>query len=97
MRGAPFAATFNTRAEALVIKGRRAIRLIAVSTILLLFAGTIEGLISPRTDIPLWVKWSIAGTYAVALAAYVSLGWRPGAEAAGEEFAYSEPRALISR
>ena len=52
----------HTRAEALVIKGRRAIRLIAVSTALLLFAGTIEGLISPRTDIPLWVKWSIAGT-----------------------------------
>ncbi|HEY9427756.1 MAG TPA: stage II sporulation protein M [Gemmatimonadaceae bacterium] len=86
-----------TRAEALVIKGRRAIRLIAVSTVLLLFAGTIEGLISPRTDIPLWVKWSIAGTCAIALAAYVSLGWRPGEEEPGEEFAYSEPRALISR
>lgn len=86
-----------TRAEALVIKGRRAIRLIAVSTMLLLFAGTIEGLISPRTDIPLWVKWSIAGTCAVALAAYVSLGWRPGEEEPGEEFGYSEPRALISR
>ncbi|HEY9479112.1 MAG TPA: stage II sporulation protein M, partial [Gemmatimonadaceae bacterium] len=86
-----------TRAEALVVKGRRAIRLIAVSTLLLLFAGTIEGLISPRTDVPLWVKWSIAGACAVALLAYVSLGWRPGEEAAGEEFAYSEPRALISR
>jgi uncharacterized membrane protein SpoIIM required for sporulation/uncharacterized RDD family membrane protein YckC len=87
----------HTRAEALVIKGRRAIRLIAVSTILLLFAGSIEGLISPRTDIPLWVKWSVAGTCAVALAAYVSLGWRPGEEEVGEEFAYSDPRALISR
>jgi uncharacterized membrane protein SpoIIM required for sporulation/uncharacterized RDD family membrane protein YckC len=87
----------HTRGEALVIKGRRAIRLIAVSTVLLLFAGTIEGLISPRTDIPLWVKWSIAGACAIALAAYVSLGWRPGEEEAGEEFAYSEPRALISR
>jgi uncharacterized membrane protein SpoIIM required for sporulation len=86
-----------TRAEALVVKGRRAIRLIAVSTLLLLLAGTIEGLISPRTDVPLWVKWSIAGACAVALLAYVSLGWRPGEEAAGEEFAYSEPRALISR
>jgi uncharacterized membrane protein SpoIIM required for sporulation/uncharacterized RDD family membrane protein YckC len=87
----------HTRTEALVIMGRRAIRLIAVSTVLLLFAGTIEGLISPRTDIPLWVKWSIAGACAVALAAYVSLGWRAGEEEAGEEFAYSDPRALISR
>jgi uncharacterized membrane protein SpoIIM required for sporulation len=87
----------HTRAEALVIKGRRAIRLIAVSTALLLFAGTIEGLISPRTDIPLWVKWSIAGACAVALIAYVSLGWRSVEEEEGEEFAYSEPRALISR
>jgi uncharacterized membrane protein SpoIIM required for sporulation/uncharacterized RDD family membrane protein YckC len=86
-----------TRSEALVIKGRRAIRLIAVSTVLLLFAGTIEGLISPRTDIPLWVKWSIAGACAAALIAYVSLGWRTVDEGAGEEFAYSEPRALISR
>jgi uncharacterized membrane protein SpoIIM required for sporulation len=87
----------HTRSEALVIKGRRAIRLIAVSTLLLLFAGTIEGLISPRTDIPLWVKWSIAGACAVALIAYVSLGWRSVEEEEGEEFAYSEPRALISR
>lgn len=86
-----------TRSEALVIKGRRAIRLVAVSTMLLLFAGTIEGLISPRTDIPLWVRWSVAGASAAALVAYVSLGWRAGEEAAGEEFAYSDARALISR
>ncbi len=87
----------HTRAEALVMRGRRAIRLIAVSTVLLLFAGTIEGLISPRTDIPLWVKWCIAGACAVALVAYVSLGWRSAEDAPGEEFAYSEPRALMSR
>ena len=86
-----------TRSEALVIRGRRAIRLIAVSTMLLLFAGTIEGLISPRTDIPLWVKWGVAGACAVALLAYVSLGWRTGEEDGGEEFAYSDARALISR
>lgn len=86
-----------TRREALVVRGRRAIRLIAVSTMLLLFAGTIEGLISPRTDIPLWVKWCVAGACAVALAAYVSLGWRPGEEAPEEEFAYSDARAFISR
>ncbi len=87
----------QTRGEALVVRGRRAIRLIAVSTMLLIFAGTIEGLVSPRTDIPLWVKWCIAGTCALALAAYVSLGRGVTEEEQGEEFAYSEPRALISR
>ena len=86
-----------TRREALVVRGRRAIRLIAISTILLIVAGTIEGLISPRTDIPLWVKWSVAGACAVALAAYVSLGWRSGEGAPEEDFAYSEARAFISR
>jgi uncharacterized membrane protein SpoIIM required for sporulation len=87
----------HTRAEALVMRGRRAIRLIAVSTMLLIFAGTIEGLISPRTDIPLWVKWCIAGVCAIVLAAYASLGRGVTEEEPGEEFAYSEPRALISR
>ena len=91
----------RTRREALVINGRRAIRLVTASTMLLLFAGTIEGLISPRTDIPVAVKIGIAIACAVALAAYVSLGGR-GRGAAGsdepvEEFAYSEARALISR
>ncbi|MBX6333411.1 MAG: stage II sporulation protein M, partial [Gemmatimonadaceae bacterium] len=89
----------RTRREALVINGRRAIRLITASTILLLFAGTIEGLISPRTDIPVAVKIGIAIACAVALAAYVSLGGRGGAgsDEPAEEFAYSEARALISR
>ncbi|HEY7877872.1 MAG TPA: stage II sporulation protein M [Gemmatimonadaceae bacterium] len=86
-----------TRREALVIKGRRAIRLIAASTLLLIVAGTIEGLISPRTDISVSTKLAIAASCAVVLLAYVLLGGRWMTEASGEEFAYSDERALSSR
>ena len=87
-----------TRREAIVVKGRRAIRLIALSTMLLIVAGTIEGLISPRTDIPIGVKVAVAALCAAALAAYVGLGGRGAAEGApAEDFGYSEARALISR
>lgn len=86
-----------TRREALVVKGRRAIRLITASTLLLLFAGLIEGLISPRTDIPLGAKYAVAGICAVVLLAYVSLGWWGGDEEPAEEFGYSDARALSSR
>jgi uncharacterized membrane protein SpoIIM required for sporulation/uncharacterized RDD family membrane protein YckC len=87
----------RTRREALVINGRRAIRLIAASTLMLLAAGTIEGLISPRTDLPLWVKVSVSASTAVLLAFWFSRGRGSEAEAPGEEYAYSEPRALSSR
>jgi uncharacterized membrane protein SpoIIM required for sporulation len=86
-----------TRREALVVKGRRAIRLIAASTLLLVFAGLIEGLISPRTDVPLAAKYVVAGLCAAVLLAYVSLGRRNGAEEPAEEFGYSDARALSSR
>lgn len=86
-----------TRREALVVKGRRAVTLIAASTMLLVFAGAIEGLISPRTDLPLGLKYAVAAACVVVLLAYVSLGRRPGDEGPVEEFAYSDERALISR
>jgi uncharacterized membrane protein SpoIIM required for sporulation/uncharacterized RDD family membrane protein YckC len=86
-----------TRREALVARGRGAIALLAASTMLLVLAGLIEGLISPRTDIPLGVKAAVAGLSAFALAAYVSLGWRAAEPGPTEEFGYSDARALISR
>jgi len=87
-----------TRREALVVKGRRAVRLLAASVIMLIFAGTIEGLISPRTDIPLGIKFGIAGLSAVALLSYASLGGRGTTDDhVAEEFGYSDERALISR
>ncbi|MDQ2766977.1 MAG: stage II sporulation protein M [Gemmatimonadota bacterium] len=87
----------RTRREAFVINGRRAIRLITASTLMLLAAGTIEGLISPRTDIPFAVKAGVAAATAVLLAFWLSRGRRDEEEAPAEEFAYSEPRALSSR
>jgi uncharacterized membrane protein SpoIIM required for sporulation len=62
-----------TRRDALVIRGRRAIRLIAASTLLLVIAGTLEGFVSP---IPWWSlsqKLLISGLTALALALYVNL------------------------
>jgi uncharacterized membrane protein SpoIIM required for sporulation len=87
----------RTRREALVINGRRAIRLITASTIMLLAAGTIEGLISPRTDISFAVKAGVAGATAVLLAFWFSRGRGDEEESPAEEFAYSDPRALSSR
>ncbi|HEX6534739.1 MAG TPA: stage II sporulation protein M [Gemmatimonadaceae bacterium] len=84
----------RTRKEALVVNGRRAIRLIAASTLLLVCAGTIEGLISPRTDLPLAVKFVVAGLCAAALASYISLGWRTDAGAAGGEDGDGEGEAF---
>lgn len=86
-----------TRREALVVQGRRAIRLIAASTMLLVVAGSLEGLVSPRTDISEHVKLVIAGTCAVVLLLYAFVAGRWGEEAPAESFAYSDARALISR
>lgn len=87
----------HTRREALVINGRRAVRLISALTLMLLAAGTIEGLISPRTDLPLWVKVSVSASTAVLLAFWFSRARGSEEDAPGEEFAYREPRALSSR
>ena len=87
----------RTRREAFVINGRRAIRLISASTLMLLAAGTIEGLISPRTDIPFIAKASVAAATAILLAFWFSRGRGGEEDAPAEEFAYTEPRALSSR
>jgi uncharacterized membrane protein SpoIIM required for sporulation len=87
----------HTRREAFVINGRRAVRLITASTLMLLAAGTIEGLISPRTDVPFAVKASVSAATAVLLAFWFSRGRGDEEELAAEEFAYSEPRAFSSR
>jgi uncharacterized membrane protein SpoIIM required for sporulation len=87
----------RTRREAFVINGRRSVRLISASTLMLLAAGTIEGLISPRTDIPFAVKASVSAATALLLAFWFSRGRGDEEEPPAEEFAYSEPRALSSR
>ena len=63
-----------TRREALVRNGERAIRLVAGTILLLLCAGTLEGLISP---IPWWTlaqKLTVSALTVVILILYISLG-----------------------
>lgn len=62
-----------TRREALVARGRHAVRLITAATMLLVVAGAIEGFLSPRVW-PMEWKLAISATTAALLALYVSLG-----------------------
>jgi hypothetical protein len=57
--------------------GRRAIRLIAASTVLLLIAGTLEGFVSPIETWPLSWKLAVSGATAVFLGLYLWGGRRP--------------------
>jgi uncharacterized membrane protein SpoIIM required for sporulation/uncharacterized RDD family membrane protein YckC len=86
----------RTRREAMVVRGRRAIRLIAAATMLLIVAGAIEGFISPRVW-PIEWKFAVSGVTAVFLLLFLSLGRRPRAAVDEERFAYSDARALSSR
>lgn len=65
----------RTRRDALVENGKRAINLIAASSLLLLVAGTLEGLVSPRVW-PLSWKLTISGVTALVMLGYLSLGRR---------------------
>lgn len=86
----------RTRREALVLRGRRGLRLVVGSTVFLLIAGGIEGLISPREDIPMSVRFAIAALSALLIVLYLALG-RGAPEQVVEDFAYSDARALTSR
>jgi uncharacterized membrane protein SpoIIM required for sporulation/uncharacterized RDD family membrane protein YckC len=63
-----------TRREALVERGRRAIRLIAATVLMLVVAGTLEGLVSPIPTWSLAEKLSVSAITAVLLLLYISLG-----------------------
>jgi uncharacterized membrane protein SpoIIM required for sporulation/uncharacterized RDD family membrane protein YckC len=63
------------RSEALRENGRRSIRMIAASTVLLLIAGTLEGFVSPIETWPLGWKLAVSGGTVVFLVAYL-LGGR---------------------
>ena len=64
----------RSRRRALVENGRRAIRLIGVSTLLLLVAGTLEGFISPIAWWPIEGKLAVSGTTLVLLVTYLRGG-----------------------
>jgi uncharacterized membrane protein SpoIIM required for sporulation/uncharacterized RDD family membrane protein YckC len=65
-----------SRADALVIRGRLALRLVGVSTILLLVAGLIEGFVSTSAA-AMEVKIAVSLTSALLLALWIFLGARP--------------------
>ena len=64
------------RRDALRENARRAIRLIAASTVLLLIAGTLEGFVSPIETWPLSWKLAVSAATAVFLALYLAGGRR---------------------
>jgi uncharacterized membrane protein SpoIIM required for sporulation len=64
----------RTRIRALVENGRRAVRLIAASTFLLVIAGTLEGFVSPIPWWPIEGKLAVSGATAVFLYLYLAGG-----------------------
>ena len=67
------------RRDALRENARRAIRLIAASTVLLLIAGTLEGFVSPIETWPLSWKLAVSAATAVFLTIYLMGGRRSAA------------------
>jgi uncharacterized RDD family membrane protein YckC/uncharacterized membrane protein SpoIIM required for sporulation len=61
-----------TRREALVVRGRRAINLVAAATLLLIPAGLIEGFVSPQGWWTLPEKLIVSGLTAIALVLYLN-------------------------
>jgi hypothetical protein len=64
----------RSRRRAIVENGQRAIRLIGVSTLLLVVAGTLEGFVSPIPWWPIEGKLAVSGTTLVLLVAYLRGG-----------------------
>ncbi len=66
----------NTRRQALILQGQRAIRLITATTLFLLVAGSIEGLISPRNDWTATPKIAVAALSGIVMLLYIATGRR---------------------
>lgn len=64
----------RTRGRALVENSQRAMRLIAASTLLLIVAGSLEGMVSPIPNWPLWLKLAVSATTLLLLVAYLRGG-----------------------
>jgi uncharacterized membrane protein SpoIIM required for sporulation/uncharacterized RDD family membrane protein YckC len=73
------------RSVALTENARRAIRLIAASTVLLLFAGSLEGFVSPIETWPLAAKLAVSAATAVFLVIYLLGGRQRRAIAPADE------------
>ena len=75
----------RSRRRALVENGQRAIRLIGVSTLLLIIAGLLEGFISPIPWWPIEGKLAVSGTTLVLLVSYLRGGRTGRSDAAADE------------
>jgi uncharacterized membrane protein SpoIIM required for sporulation/uncharacterized RDD family membrane protein YckC len=78
-----------TRREALIIQGRRAVRLATISIILLVFAGLIEGLFSADPWWPFSTRVAVGALTGVLMILWLTRGWRGEADLPSEENAYS--------
>jgi len=97
----------RTRRRALADNSRRAMHLIAASTLFLIVAGSLEGMVSPIPYWPLELKLIVSATTLVLMVAYLRGGIHrrsvhlPPAATDDELLAlrdsYSEPRALTSK
>ena len=97
----------RTRRRALADNSRRAMHLIAASTLFLIVAGSLEGMVSPIPYWPLELKLIVSATTLVLMVAYLRGGIRrrsvhlpPAAtddELLSLRDSYSEPRALTSK
>ena len=99
----------RTRRVALVENGRRAITLVAASSVMLVVAGTLEGFVSPIPSWPLGGKLAVSAATAVLMIFYLSRGREKRVVAPDESMASADPallslgsdqsvpRALISR
>jgi uncharacterized membrane protein SpoIIM required for sporulation len=87
----------RSRRSALVENGQRAIRLIGVSTLLLVVAGLLEGFISPIPWWPIEGKLAVSGTTLVLLVSYLRGGRTTRLEGSPDEPTVppdAEPSAL---
>jgi len=101
----------RTRRAALADNSRRAMRLITASTLFLIVAGSLEGMVSPIPYWPLSLKLIVSAFTAIAMYVYLrgGAGTPPPPERrervsedvlaldVGDEPAQSNPRDLISR
>lgn len=62
----------RTRKRALVENGRRAMRLIAASTLFLIIAGSLEGMVSPIPTWALWQKLAVSAATLVLMIVYLA-------------------------
>lgn len=63
-----------TRRAALAANSRRSMRLLAASSLLLVVAGSLEGMVSPIPTWPLWLKLMVSATTLLAFISYLRGG-----------------------